>query len=79
MLRLPLLLALAACWHYVAAHLVITYPGWRGNNLLTTGRTDSDWIPDDGLGVRYNKTSNDLEYPYGMQWIYPCTSLIPEL
>ncbi|KAK0664500.1 hypothetical protein QBC41DRAFT_328646 [Cercophora samala] len=32
-----------------SAHIVITYPGWRGNNLKT------------------NK-----EFPYGMQWMYPC-------
>jgi len=32
-----------------SAHTVITYPGWRGNNLQTT-----------------------KEFPYGMQWIYPC-------
>ncbi|ETS81674.1 hypothetical protein PFICI_06676 [Pestalotiopsis fici W106-1] len=32
-----------------AAHTVITYPGWRGDNLIT----------------------ND-EFPYGMQWMYPC-------
>lgn len=34
----------------VQAHVVITYPGWRGNNL---GRND--------------------EFPFGMQWMYPCT------
>jgi hypothetical protein len=34
-----------------SAHTVITYPGWRGNNLVT------------------NK-----EFPYGMQWMYPCES-----
>lgn len=34
----------------VSAHSVITYPGWRGNNLIT------------------NET-----FPYGMQWMYPCT------
>ncbi len=33
----------------VNAHTVITYPGWRGNNLAT---------------------NND--YPFGMQWSYPC-------
>jgi hypothetical protein len=32
-----------------SAHTIITYPGWRGNNLLT-----------------------NEDYPYGMQWIYPC-------
>ncbi|KAF2423480.1 hypothetical protein EJ08DRAFT_596045 [Tothia fuscella] len=75
MIRLSLLLAVAACWNFVASHLVITYPGWRGNNLLTTGRTNEDTIPPDNLGVRYNKTSDELEYPYGMQWIYPCGGL----
>ncbi|KAK1826882.1 hypothetical protein QBC39DRAFT_186916 [Podospora conica] len=35
-----------------SAHTVITYPGWRGNNLLTT-----------------------KEFPYGMQWMYPCGGL----
>jgi hypothetical protein len=33
----------------VQAHVVITYPGWRGNNLAL----------------------ND-EFPFGMQWMYPC-------
>ena len=32
-----------------SAHTVITYPGWRGDNLR----------------------END-DYPYGMQWEYPC-------
>ncbi|KAK0749145.1 hypothetical protein B0T18DRAFT_98601 [Schizothecium vesticola] len=32
-----------------SAHTVITYPGWRGNNLIT-----------------------DEDFPYGMQWMYPC-------
>lgn len=34
-----------------SAHTVITYPGWRGNNLIT-----------------------DEDFPYGMQWMYPCKS-----
>lgn len=34
-----------------SAHTVITYPGWRGNNLLT-----------------------NTDFPYGMQWAYPCKS-----
>lgn len=38
----------------VDAHTVISYPGWRGNNLIT------------------NET-----FPYGMQWMYPCTSFPP--
>lgn len=46
---LPILVALcfAAAAH---AHSVITFPGSRGNNLIT----------------------NDT-FPFGMQWMYPCT------
>ncbi|KAK4151232.1 hypothetical protein C8A00DRAFT_17350 [Chaetomidium leptoderma] len=36
----------------VQGHVVLTYPGWRGNNLIT----------------------ND-EFPFGMQWMYPCKCL----
>ncbi|KAL2149089.1 hypothetical protein VTH82DRAFT_1775 [Thermothelomyces myriococcoides] len=46
---------LAQClyWAQVArGHVVVTYPGWRGNNL---GITD--------------------DFPYGMQWAYPCGGL----
>jgi hypothetical protein len=67
--------AAAALLTQVSAHLVITYPGWRGNNLHDSGRTAQDAIPEDGLGVHYNNASQQLEYPYGMQWIYPCKLL----
>lgn len=40
-------LALAAV---TSAHTVISYPGWRGDNLVT-----------------------NASFPYGMQWMYPCT------
>jgi hypothetical protein len=63
---------LAAITTQISAHLVLTYPGSRGNNLHDTGRLPDGSIPDDGLGVRYNNATHDLEYPYGMQWIYPC-------
>ncbi len=33
-----------------AAHTIITYPGWRGDNLIT-----------------------NASFPFGMQWMYPCT------
>ncbi|KAI1085558.1 hypothetical protein F5B20DRAFT_518821 [Whalleya microplaca] len=51
-------------------HTVITYPGWRGNNLGLNGTVEET----NGLGVGL---SNDLTtvYPYGMQWIYPCGGL----
>jgi hypothetical protein len=48
---LPSTLLAVAGATLASAHTVITYPGWRGNNLVT------------------NK-----EFPYGMQWMYPCES-----
>lgn len=38
-----------ACAALASAHTIISYPGWRGNNLIT-----------------------DEQFPYGMQWMYPC-------
>ena len=43
-----LVTALAAA-SAASAHIVLTYPGSRGNGLVT-----------------------DKDYPYGMQWEYPC-------
>ncbi|KAL8924001.1 MAG: hypothetical protein Q9208_004285 [Pyrenodesmia sp. 3 TL-2023] len=61
-------LTVAAClsslFSLVSSHTVITYPGWRGNNLHSPG----DIAGENGLGAGNNGT-----YPYGMQWIYPCT------
>jgi len=56
----------------VASHTVVTYPGWRGDNLHTNGSIsgfNGTNVPDgtNGLGVGPNNT-----YPYGMQWVYPC-------
>ncbi|KAI4142474.1 MAG: hypothetical protein L6R39_004925 [Caloplaca ligustica] len=60
-------LTVAAClsslFSFVSTHTVITYPGWRGNNLHSPG----DIAAEKGLGAGENGT-----YPYGMQWIYPC-------
>ena len=47
------ILSLALAVATVNAHIVLTYPGSRGNNLIT----------------------NDT-FPYGMQWMYPCTLLL---
>ena len=41
------------------AHIVMTYPGWRGDNLATNGTVGVD---------DYKKDA----FPYGMQWAYPC-------
>ncbi|MCJ1286102.1 hypothetical protein MMC26_005445 [Xylographa opegraphella] len=54
------LFAFLAC---ASAHTVITYPGWRGDNLLSNG-TQAE---ANGLGVGPDNT-----FPYGMQWMYPC-------
>ncbi|MCJ1376760.1 hypothetical protein MMC20_008005 [Loxospora ochrophaea] len=48
---------------FVTSHTVITYPGWRGDNLQQNSTANAT----SGLGVGPNNT-----YPYGMQWIYPC-------
>ena len=74
----PLLLATTSCLFFlstlVSSHTVITYPGMRGDNLHTTGNitgfNGSDISGSNGLGV-----GSDNTYPYGMQWIYPCTLL----
>ncbi|OQD73471.1 hypothetical protein PENDEC_c015G04559 [Penicillium decumbens] len=50
------------------AHSVITYPGYRGNNLHTNGTI----AEAKGLGVAYDTKNGSYIYPYGMEWIYPC-------
>ena len=59
--------ALAAAM--ASAHTVITYPGWRGNNLHTNGTNPTD-CPD-CLGIDYYDNGTSY-FPYGMQWMYPC-------
>ncbi|KAJ5238852.1 hypothetical protein N7468_003471 [Penicillium chermesinum] len=63
--RWATLLALI-CASLVNAHSVITYPGYRGNNLHTNGTIAGT----NGLGAAYENGS--MAYPYGMQWICPC-------
>lgn len=72
MSRISILLALAACWNFAAAHLVISYPGWRGNNLMTSGTLEDGSVPPGSLGQNYNNKTGQYEFPYGMQWMYPC-------
>ncbi|CAG8116679.1 unnamed protein product [Penicillium salamii] len=52
----------------VQAHTVITYPGYRGNNLHTNGTV----AQANGLGVAYDVKNGSYIFPYGMEWIYPC-------
>ncbi|KAJ8116591.1 hypothetical protein ONZ43_g4411 [Nemania bipapillata] len=49
---LPSLFLATTAATIASAHTIITYPGWRGNNLHT-----------------------NTEWPYGMQWSYPCGGL----
>ncbi|OAG44277.1 hypothetical protein AYO21_01273 [Fonsecaea monophora] len=55
----------------ISAHTVITYPGWRGDNLVSNGTT----VETNGLGqyaIGDSVEQQDYLYPYGMQWMYPC-------
>ncbi|KAJ5689516.1 hypothetical protein N7462_003908 [Penicillium macrosclerotiorum] len=61
-------LMILACVGITHAHTVITYPGYRGNNLHTNGTVGEA----DGLGVAWDSKNSSLYYPYGMEWIYPC-------
>jgi len=51
------------------AHTVITYPGWRGDNLQTNGTVPAQNPGSRGIDFLAN---GSLAYPWGMQWIYPC-------
>ena len=58
-------LALAA---YATAHLELTYPGTRGNNLLDNNGNKTACIK--GSKDDYNGAGGC--FPYGMEWMYPC-------
>lgn len=59
---------LTLCLGLAQAHTVITYPGYRGNNLHTNGTVTQS----NGLGVAYDPKNGSYIFPYGMEWIYPC-------
>ncbi|KAF1970684.1 hypothetical protein BU23DRAFT_570600 [Bimuria novae-zelandiae CBS 107.79] len=65
--------SLLACASLAAAHTVIVYPGWRGNNIHTNGTvSDTDHTVKPGsLGINY-EGNDTYGFPYGMQWMYPC-------
>lgn len=69
MLSAPIL-AVLSLFSLAHAHTVITYPGWRGDNLHSTGTV----LDTNGLGTF--EEGNETLYPYGMQWMYPCESLL---
>ncbi|KAI9803230.1 MAG: hypothetical protein M1825_002021 [Sarcosagium campestre] len=52
-------LALLLSWHAVSAHTVLTYPGWRGNNLISneTYPYGMQWsYPCGGMPLTTNRT-----------------------
>ena len=57
------------CATRATAHMVLVYPGTRGNNLYTNGTVEDT----NGLGTGYQNGS--WLWPYGMQWMYPCEFL----
>lgn len=63
-----LLAALSWC-AIASAHTIITYPGWRGNNLHTNG-TLPELNPDTISIDTFENGSH--AFPFGMQWMYPC-------
>lgn len=65
------LVLLLLCLGLADAHTIITYPGYRGNNLHTNGTIQAA----NGLGVAYDPKNGTLMYPYGMEWIYPCKGI----
>ena len=66
-----LLIALLALASFSSAHIVITYPGWRGNTLHSNGTVDDT----NGLMDFQPPGANGRLFPYGMQWEYPCMSI----
>ncbi|KAI9657427.1 MAG: hypothetical protein M1821_003109 [Bathelium mastoideum] len=60
------IVAISAITSLASAHTVITYPGWRGDNLQTNGSVLDTSI---GIDVLPNGTNT---FPWGMQWMYPC-------
>lgn len=71
MYGLQSLITLVAAASIAQAHTVITYPGWRGNNLHTNGSFPGD---TGSIGMDFNDNGT-IGFPYGMQWMYPCKCL----
>ncbi|OCK85257.1 hypothetical protein K432DRAFT_439446 [Lepidopterella palustris CBS 459.81] len=64
------LLTFATGCALVSAHTLISYPGWRGDNIHTNGTAPDGSIIPGSLGINYDNGS--YGFPYGMQWMYPC-------
>lgn len=60
------LLAITTFQRAIQAHTVLTYPGWRGDNLYSNGTAE------DTGGLSSFAVDNGTLHPFGMQWEYPC-------
>lgn len=78
MFRFAQLAYFAASLSLAVAHTVIVYPGWRGNNIHTNGTVSStdESIKPGSLGINWE--NGTYGFPYGMQWMYPCTLSAPD-
>lgn len=61
------------CLSVVHAHTVISYPGYRGNNLHMNGTVEEA----NGLGAAWYNDS--YIFPYGQMWNYPCKHRLHEI
>lgn len=70
MVSFSLTTTLLSVVHVATSHLVLTYPGWRGDSLNTTGNVTQT----NGMNgvTALDGNSSDLLYPFGQQWAYPC-------
>lgn len=68
--------AIAAIVGRTQAEFILTYPGWRGNNLFTNGSSPQN--DPSVIGVDY-ASNNSVTFPYGMQSIYPCMFSYPDM
>ena len=74
MFRLTELVFVVASWSLASAHTVIVYPKWRGNNIISNGtksEEDKTILPG-SIGINYLENGTKT-FPWGMQWMYPCT------
>lgn len=69
MYALGVFLALLSAISIARAHTVITYPGWRGNNLHTNGTLPAQ--NPDSIGIDFSDNGT-VAFPWGQQWMYPC-------
>ena len=51
------------------AHTILTYPGWRGDNLHTNGTAPE--LNPGTLGIDHYENGT-VGFPFGQQYMFPC-------